>query len=72
MFLLPELLYVTNSLQSFKVGPIGGGDQVKSKNIGVGGCVAGNSRGEESLGMGGTGLVLTMDSIISMVEEGMS
>lgn len=31
-----------------------------------------NSRGEESLSMGGRGLVLTVDSIISMVEEGVS
>ena len=49
-----------------------GGGQVKSKNICVGGCVSGNSRGEESLGMKGMGLILTMDSTISVDEEGVS
>lgn len=53
------------------MGPIGGGAQVKP-GLSVGGCVSGNSRGEERLGMGGKGLVLTVDSIISVVDEGMS
>lgn len=49
VFLSLGLLYI--SFQSCKVGPIGGGGQVKSRNICVGGCVPGNSRG-------GRGLVL--------------
>lgn len=72
MFLLLGLLYVTNSLQSYKVGPIGRGAQVKSR-LSVGGFVSGNSRGEEDWAWEGRDYIMdTMDSIISMVEEGMS